>query len=393
MQRDKYKEIDTFFEKYKDEFIKNISKGQGWLKIREYVDETIPDFLMSECIINSRDERKYIEHILRQISSPILAEHYITQYKTETPDGYDQATGSEVKNYIVSKFMECNVPIWTEILKAIDDRVETKISTPRIDQVPPLPNISSPTSSNASISGDDRRKESLKLIAAAVDALDVKRLEKIRAENTAHFTPEEYHAVSKGIERCKESIETIRRRESIRLEQLRFNRGKSTDPELINIYNQQRELQGKSKSSDKLERDWVWGVLTPKTDVSLDLMKYDVKKSVMKKWIKEFYISFEQKSETIDRIYGMHIHILFQFDKEKHYKLGRAKERTESTLNKSFNCWWNEQALTDYEHLSKIDYMRGNKEESKMAKVAVDNEMRKMNGLQSIYTKSNIDTL
>jgi len=245
------------------------------------------------------------------------------------------------------------------------------------------------------IQEEKRVAASLEWIAVAIKAQDVVGLEKIRSEAGRKFTQAEHDAVSKGIEGCEKAIRTVRDREMIKVAQMRFDKGLSTDLALITIYNQQRELQGKAIKSGKLCRDWVWGVITPEKEVDLQTMRNYARKCVTKDWIKEYYISFEQRGESVDNIHGMHIHILFQFDKTKGYKFCKAKKRTENTLGEGFKYFWGDDktALTDHEHIKKKEYMEGKKSKSKIARVMVDKEMRKMNGLLDIYTKENIQEL
>lgn len=107
----------------------------------------------------------------------------------------------------------------------------------------------------------------------------------------------------------------------------------------------------------------------------------------------KFAYAIEQRSEDIEKINGVHCHILFEKGENAPSKIQRAFK------NKFFDKFVGSPACLDYRYITsdkfndKLKYILGLKHKDKLSKVKIDRQLRKNLGIKQIYTKGYEDLI
>lgn len=146
------------------------------------------------------------------------------------------------------------------------------------------------------------------------------------------------------------------------------------------------------KFSEKLDQAkkynpkiFTWFItINPHTD-NISILRGIFPKILAKSYIKSCFYTFEQRSEKSNKFYGYHVHGLFEFNKyKKKFDIIREFHNTSKLICKKTSI--DAKFLKTQEDIDRVkNYIQGNKQECKAAKVRNDMLWRKAEGLSSNY--------
>lgn len=132
-------------------------------------------------------------------------------------------------------------------------------------------------------------------------------------------------------------------------------------------------------------RRYIFVTVNVKPGTTLEDLQSKMVKFISKKWVTDLVYTFEQRSEDINNVDGLHTHMLVYIPKKRPSEVNREIYSTFKHIvgtKKSINVNYIPLEWV----MDKLNYIAGNKEEAKMAKVCVDRLWRAQNNLSDIYT-------
>lgn len=124
--------------------------------------------------------------------------------------------------------------------------------------------------------------------------------------------------------------------------------------------------------------------VNPRNDVTLSQLKKKIEKFINKKTIMTYLYVYEVRKENE----GLHCHIILQYE-SKPYDFKRSGKNTFKTICDSSNSHClNFKFITEADLPQKIDYLLGNKKDSKLAGVECSVNYRKINKLPAFVESS-----
>lgn len=134
--------------------------------------------------------------------------------------------------------------------------------------------------------------------------------------------------------------------------------------------------------------EWIFMTVNPRPDVILqDIVKY-VDKAKNKKWITKYAYTYEQRSESIDTVKGIHVHMLLYRGTKKMHEVQREFKNTFKKIcdTDNMHCL-NFQKVKPDHIVRRYNYIAGvKKDEYKHPRQHVDKIWRENVGLEHIYT-------